>query len=527
MQKRGFDYYDDRPASRQNTQLLNDAERMNHFASLSFDCALLNIIPKIQKKFELEDEQTPHILITSAVCTAAKAIFALNPVVYLSDGVIDGSLETLYQRWGRGDLDNAGESIAVFNFRRLLDVVAYTLVEFEDLCIEMNTDTRLTFMDGVRQANIMHLIFQYELERRKLFLSNYERMDELRALRELSERMRDFVDKSMRDTSAQYKTFYSEKALGRGAYGEVYRAMDLTTAKNCAHKTSKDFEIGFGLDIPYIREFVILTRMRRANAVYVVELLGMGIEVEDDRFIIHHYMPMYESIDKTRQDTYVRMFQSKTSLCSMYQQLLQGLAFLHSHAIVHGDIKPGNILFDAKNRTVKLADFNLARRWFDKRFHDDYNGEFNDLGTIWYIPPEIIMQSSAHSIVLHSHVDIWSMGCVFIYLQTGEHWINMKTADACLRLIFAKLGVPKESPYLDTFADFKHVKYDYMLPGYVAVDDKYFNRTFEMDGVKDNMEDGKKLVRKMFAYNPAERPSAGECLLDRYFMGSTPKIEAL
>ena len=55
-----------------------------------------------------------------------------------------------------------------------------------------------------------------------------------------------------------------------------------------------------------------------------------------------------------------------------------------------------------------------------------------------------------------------------------------------------------------------------------------FNRTFKMDGlnVNDEMADSKALVRKMLAYNPAERPSAGECLLDRYFMGSTPKIEA-
>ena len=41
-------------------------------------------------------------------------------------------------------------------------------------------------------------------------------------------------------------------------------------------------------------------------------------------------------------------------------QILSGVDFLHSHRIVHRDIKPQNILI-AKDGTLKLADFGLAR----------------------------------------------------------------------------------------------------------------------------------------------------------------------
>ena len=61
---------------------------------------------------------------------------------------------------------------------------------------------------------------------------------------------------------------------------------------------------------------------------------------------------------------------------------LSALHFLHANGVIHGDIKPSNLLVDAQNR-VKLGDFGLARR---------ASNEDGSLlkGTTKYMAPELV-----------------------------------------------------------------------------------------------------------------------------------------
>ncbi|XP_062814078.1 cyclin-dependent kinase 6 isoform X3 [Anolis carolinensis] len=85
----------------------------------------------------------------------------------------------------------------------------------------------------------------------------------------------------------------------------------------------------------------------------------------------------------------------------MMFQLLRGLDFLHSHRVVHRDLKPQNILVTS-NGQIKLADFGLAR------IYSFQMALTSVVVTLWYRAPEVLLQSS-----YATPVDLWSVGCIF------------------------------------------------------------------------------------------------------------------
>lgn len=90
-------------------------------------------------------------------------------------------------------------------------------------------------------------------------------------------------------------------------------------------------------------------------------------------------------------------------------QILDGLAYLHSHEVIHRDLKAANVLVD-RNGVCKLADFGTA-----KSVHE-LNGQSNTLtGTLNWMAPEIIKQ-----LPYGRTADIWSFGCTVYEMATGH-----------------------------------------------------------------------------------------------------------
>jgi serine/threonine protein kinase len=82
--------------------------------------------------------------------------------------------------------------------------------------------------------------------------------------------------------------------------------------------------------------------------------------------------------------------------------MLQGLAYCHSHRIMHRDLKPQNILID-NNGVIKLADFGLARA-----FGLPVKTYTHEVVTLWYRAPEILLGTNQYS----TPVDLWSVGTI-------------------------------------------------------------------------------------------------------------------
>ena len=80
-------------------------------------------------------------------------------------------------------------------------------------------------------------------------------------------------------------------------------------------------------------------------------------------------------------------------------QIFSGLAYLSSaqRRVIHYDLKPGNVLFDAAGR-VKITDFGLSKVMEDAGGSEGLELTSQGAGTYWYLPPECFQTSCAPKI---------------------------------------------------------------------------------------------------------------------------------
>eukprot|EP00047_Mylnosiga_fluctuans_P008557 m.7832 g.7832 ORF g.7832 m.7832 type:complete len:383 (-) comp2223_c0_seq1:354-1502(-) len=92
------------------------------------------------------------------------------------------------------------------------------------------------------------------------------------------------------------------------------------------------------------------------------------------------------------------------------RQILLGLAYLHEHRVVHGDIKSENILIDPFCDTIKICDFGSARQLPQ---HD----------ALCTAPPPSPLFGAPEHLLGNEYgltTDIWAFGCVIIHLASGQ-----------------------------------------------------------------------------------------------------------
>ena len=90
--------------------------------------------------------------------------------------------------------------------------------------------------------------------------------------------------------------------------------------------------------------------------------------------------------------------------------MVKALDFLHSHDIVHRDVKPENLLVN-KTGLLKVCDFGFARSTLSNQsaVYTDY------VSTRWYRSPELLVGDANYD----KTVDIWAIGCIYAEMFNG------------------------------------------------------------------------------------------------------------
>ncbi|XP_065219198.1 serine/threonine-protein kinase 10 [Planococcus citri] len=193
--------------------------------------------------------------------------------------------------------------------------------------------------------------------------------------------------------------------LGDGAFGKVYKAQhrdtrQLAAAKICILEDEDDLS-DFMIEIDILSECKHPNIVGLHEAFFISGKLWMLIEYCDggalDSIMVELEKPLTEP-----QIAYV---------C---KNMCQALAFLHSHKVIHRDLKAGNVLLTIDGG-VKLADFGVsAKNKLTLQKHDTF------IGTPYWMAPEVVLCETFRDNPYDFKVDIWSLGITLIEFAQME-----------------------------------------------------------------------------------------------------------
>uniref|UniRef100_A0A1I8NZ80 non-specific serine/threonine protein kinase n=1 Tax=Stomoxys calcitrans TaxID=35570 RepID=A0A1I8NZ80_STOCA len=197
--------------------------------------------------------------------------------------------------------------------------------------------------------------------------------------------------------------------LGEGSYGKVKEVLD---SENLCRRAVKILTKRKLRRIPngeqnVQREIQLLKQLKHKNVVALLDVLYN--DEKQKMYLIMEYCVggLQEMLDNAPEKK-IPLFQAHR----YFQQLINGLEYLHGMRVIHKDIKPGNLLLTLE-QTLKISDFGVAEQL--ELFATDDTCTTGQ-GSPAFQPPEIANGLESFS---GSKVDIWSSGVTLYNLCTG------------------------------------------------------------------------------------------------------------
>ncbi len=196
------------------------------------------------------------------------------------------------------------------------------------------------------------------------------------------------------------------RVIGRGAYGEIWLARNLTGALRAVkvvHRSTFENERAFNREFEGMARFEPISRAHEG----FIDILDVGRD-ETGRFF-YYVMELADDVAPGETENYIpRTLATEiaargrlpVSEClEIALSVTSALAALHQHGLAHRDIKPANIIF--AGGVPKIADIGLVAA----------SGQRSFVGTEGYVPPEGPGTAQA---------DLYSLGKVLYEISMGK-----------------------------------------------------------------------------------------------------------
>jgi serine/threonine-protein kinase len=225
----------------------------------------------------------------------------------------------------------------------------------------------------------------------------------------------------------QVRQFELRSKIASGGHGKVYRAFDNVLERLVAIKLMrKELESDPAALESFYREARACASLNHTNIIHIYSF---------DEFDGQRYLVM-ELADRGSLDTKIDKHQrlSELEVLDIGIKIASALDMALKHDLLHRDIKPGNILFNADNEP-KLVDFGLARS-------PDAEPESLAVteGTPYYVAPEKIKREKETFLS-----DMYSLGCTLYHALTGHVPFEAPTVE---ELVAAHVHTPLTAPNL-------------------------------------------------------------------------------
>ena len=305
--------------------------------------------------------------------------------------------------------------------------------------------------------------------------------------------------------------------VGEGTFGTVFKAeykgpedyqKRIGIPKIVALKKIKTESEKQGFPITALREIMIMKKLYHKNILQLFEIVTSKPTEKNnnkgDVYLVFEYME-----HDLCSLIHSKLCYEKSQIKLILYQLLQGLQYLHKNNVLHRDIKPPNILVNNKGE-IKIGDFGLSRIFSEFVKNKRYT---NRVVTRWYRCPELLLGETNYG----PAIDIWSIGCVFWEIITGDVLFRGEDEKDVFLQICKKCGTPSEISWPGVS---QLPQYNTIMPAnkYECELDKKYKKFNKFDETTFD------LFKKMICLNPKERITIEEALKHPYFTTHEPKM---